>query len=157
MTVTMTRDQQEYQRAALRTHQSRYDEVLRRVGSRAPDPVLGQDELTYRQEVCRMMKQTFLPRNHELFAVQMRQLRADALNAIEPQLFAAVEVEAFNPAHVLPGELMSREVIDPYGKTTMIKFVGPECFVKSMGRPGRRVVSFNTSNGPVDASGRFMR
>ena len=62
----------------------------------------------------------------------MRQLRTDALNAIEPQLFAAVEVEAFNPAHVPPGELMPREVIDPHGKTTMIKFVGPECFVRRM-------------------------
>ena len=31
-----------------------------------------------------------------------------------------------------------------------------ESFVKGMGRPGRRVVSFNTPNGPVDASGRFL-
>jgi hypothetical protein len=155
MTVTMTRDQQEYQRAALRTHQSRYDELLRRVGRRAPDPVLGQDELTYRQEVCRMMKQTFLPRTHQLYPVQMRQLRVDALNA--PQLFAAVEAEAFNPAHVPPGELMPREVIDPYGKTTMIKFVGPECFVKRMGRPGRRVVGFRTDQGFVGTNGFPLR
>jgi hypothetical protein len=28
------------------------------------------------------------------------------------------------------------------------KFIGPESFVKGMGRPGRRVISFRTTDGP---------
>jgi hypothetical protein len=32
-----------------------------------------------------------------------------------------------------------------------------ESFVKAMGRPGRRVVSFTTPHGPMDASGRYLR
>jgi hypothetical protein len=31
----------------------------------------------------------------------------------------------------------------------VVKWIGPESFVKQMTRPGRRVVSFNTSNGPM--------
>jgi hypothetical protein len=142
MTVALTLDQQRHRQNALRTHQSRYDEVLRQVGRRAREPVLGESELDYRREVCRDMKMAFLPQNHPLYKVNWRGLRADALGALEPDLLKAVPVEAFNPLNFEPGQLVPREVVDEYGKTKVIKWVGRESFVKAMGRPGRKVVSF---------------
>jgi hypothetical protein len=49
------------------------------------------------------------------------------------------------------------ETRNPQNGQRIINFYGQESFVKEFTRPGRRVVSFNTSNGPVDASGRFLR
>jgi len=122
--------------------QEYYDNTLRKVGMRAPQPTLGQTVNDYRRETLRTIKRTFLPKNHPLYAVQMRELRADALQALEPQVLKAAVVEANNPCHVEPGELRKVEELDEYGKLKTIKWIGQESFVKAMGRPGRRVKSF---------------
>jgi hypothetical protein len=137
--------------------QEYYDNTLRKVGMRAPQPTLGQTVNDYRRETLRTIKQTFLPQNHPLYQVQMRALKADALAALEPQVLQAAVVEANNPVHVAPGDLRKVEELDDYGKLKTIKWIGPESFVKAMGRAGRRVVSFLTPNGFVDASGRGLR
>jgi hypothetical protein len=97
-----------------------------------------------------------LPDDHELRNIQVRRMPSDALEVFDPQLCQACRTEAYNPNTVVPGEFRMVPQIDPNGLTIRM-FVGPESFVKQMGRPGRRVVSFNTSNGPMDASGRFLR
>jgi hypothetical protein len=137
--------------------QEYYDNTLRKIGLRAPQPTLGQSCNDYRRETLRTIKQTFLPQNHPLYAVQMRALKADALQALEPQVLKAAVVEANNPVHVPAGELRKVEELDDYGKLKTIRWVGLESFVKAMGRPGRRVVSFRTDQGYVDASGRGLR
>jgi len=60
-----------------------YDETLRKVGLRAPQPVLGDTVNTYRRETLRNLKRTFLPKTHPLYEVQFRQLKADALQVLE--------------------------------------------------------------------------
>ena len=111
----------------------------------------------YRRETLRQLKRTFLPPAHDLYQVQYRSLRSDALQALEPQLLTAVVAEANNPAHVKPGELKKIEELDETGALRMIRFVGQESFVKQMMRPGRRVISFTTDRGRFDASGRALR
>jgi hypothetical protein len=137
--------------------QEYYDDTLRKVGMRAPQPTLGQTVNDYRRETLRTIKRTFLPQNHPLYAVQMRALKADALGALEPQVLQAAVVEANNPVHVPEGELRKVEELDDYGKLKTIKWIGQESFVRQMMRPGRRVVSFRTDHGYVDASGRGLR
>ena len=127
---------------AARKFQAFYDDTLRKVGMRAPQPVLGETVNHYRRETLRNLKRTFLPQNHDLYQVQFRQLPADVLQVFEPQLLSAVVTEAYNPAHVPPGELRKIEEYDEYGKVRTIRFIGQESFVKAMGRPGRRVKSF---------------
>ena len=123
-------------------YQEYFDNTLRKVGMRAPQPVLGTTVNDYRRETLRTIKHTFLPQNHPLYAVQMRALKADALGALEPQVLQAAVVEANNPCHVEPGQLRKVEELDEYGKLKTIKWIGQESFVKAMGRPGRRVKSF---------------
>jgi len=122
---------------AARKFQEFYDATLRKVGMRAPQPVLGQTVNDYRRETLRTLKRTFLPQNHELYRIQFRGLPADVLNPFETQLLSACLVEAYNPQHVPPGELRKIEEFDEYGKVKTIKFIGQESFVKAMGRPGR--------------------
>jgi hypothetical protein len=88
--------QQEHFNAS-RKFQEYYDETLRNIGARAPEPVLGQTVNDYRREVLRTIKRTFLPPAHDLYKVQYRGLKADALEVLEPQLLATAKVEAFNP------------------------------------------------------------
>jgi hypothetical protein len=122
--------------------QEYYDTTLRKIGLRAPQPTLGQTVNDYRRETLRTIKRTFLPQNHPLYGVQMRQLKPDALQALEPQVLQAAVVEANNPCHVPAGELRKVEELDDYGKLKTIRWIGPESFVKQMMRPGRRVTSF---------------
>jgi len=122
--------------------QEYYDNALRKVGMRAPQPVLGTTVNDYRRETLRNLKRTFLPQTHPLYEVQFRQLKADALGVLEPQLLQACVVEANNPVHVPAGELRKVEELDEYGKLKTIRWIGQESFVKQMGRPGRRVKSF---------------
>jgi hypothetical protein len=120
---------------AARKFQAFYDEALRKVGMRAPQPTLGQTVNDYRRETLRNLKRTFLPQNHDLYQVNYRGLPADALNGFEPQLLNACVTEANNPQHVPPGELRKVEELDEYGKLRMVKWIGQESFVKAMGRP----------------------
>jgi hypothetical protein len=122
--------------------QEYYDQTLRKVGMRAPQPTLGQTVNDYRRETLRTIKRTFLPQNHPLYQVQMRELKSDALQAFEPQILEAAVVEANNPIHVEPGELKKIERLDDYGKVKMIDWVGQQSFVRQMMLPGRRVKSF---------------
>jgi hypothetical protein len=142
---------------ASRRYQEYFDSALRHVGVRAPAPVLGQSVNDYRRETLRTLKRTMLPQNHNLAQVNCRGLPTDALGAIEPQMIRACVDAANDPSTVPPGEFRQIEERDETGSLRVIRFVGPESFVKQMGRPGRRVVSFNTHQGRFDASGRAMR
>jgi len=71
-------------------------------------------------------------------------------------LLPACRTEAFNPLTVPRGEI--REVVKTDVNGLKVRnFIGQESFVKQMMRPGRRVVSFRTDHGYVDASGRGLR
>ena len=148
----MSTDQQHFE--ASRQFQAYYDDTLRKVGTRAPAPSLGQSVNDYRRETLRQLKRTFLPQNHDLYQVQCRALPADALEVFEPQILRACVDEANNPAHVPPGELRKIERLDEYGKVRCIDWVGQDSFVKQMMRPGRRVVRFMA---PADSHGRAIR
>ena len=114
---------------AARKFQEFYDNTLRKVGMRAPQPVLGTTVNNYRRETLRTLKRTFLPEVHELYKVQFRGLPADILNPFEAQLLNAVVVEANNPIHVPPGELRKVEELDEFGKLKTIRWIGQESFV----------------------------
>ena len=148
----MSTDQQHFE--ASRQFQAYYDDTLRKVGTRAPAPSLGQSVNDYRRETLRQLKRTFLPPAHPLYEVQYRSLRSDALAVFEPQLLQACVAEADNPAHVPPGQLKKIERLDEYGKVRCIDWIGQDSFVKQMMRPGRRVVRFMT---PADLHGRAIR
>ena len=153
--MPMTREQLLRQQSSGRVFQERYDNALQPWDIGAPAPVLGQDIQTYRRDALIEMKR-LLPREHELRGVQIRQLSNDALDVFEPQILQACRTEAYNATSVPLGEMRRVVEIDQSG-LKIVKFIGQESFVKEMGRPGRRVTSFRTSQGFVDASGRALR
>lgn len=97
--MSMTQDQLEYQRGSARLYQERYDNALRQIGMRAPQPVLGQSPNAYRREVMRTLKRTYL-QNHEFGRINMRGLPDEVLPEFEKQVVAASIAEAENPRNV---------------------------------------------------------
>jgi hypothetical protein len=141
---------------ASRRWQEHYQREVEDIGLNIPPPTLGQTTNQYRREMMRLLKQTFLPQSHDLYRVQMRALPDDVLAGFEQMLLPACKVEAFNPLTVPKGEM--REVVKTDANGLKVRhFIGQESFVRAMGRPGRRVVSFRTDQGYVDASGRGLR
>jgi hypothetical protein len=123
-----------------RLYQSYYDNALRAVGMRAPQPILGQSPDDYRRETLRLIKRAFLPQNQKFYGMQMRGLPSgDVLNNFEPEIVAAAIKEARNSNNVPPGELRKIEKFDHLGRVKQVDFIGSESFVKQMGVPGRRV------------------
>jgi hypothetical protein len=127
----MATEQQHFDVA--RSYQAHYDEVLRQVGMRAPQPTLGQTVNDYRRETLRMIKRALLPQNHELYRVNYRGLPADALKGFEPQLLQAAVVEANNPMNVPKGELRELPKTNPHNGYKEHHFVGQDSFVRLPG------------------------
>jgi hypothetical protein len=128
---------------AARQWQERYDDKLRQVGMRAPEPVLGQTVSDYRRDVLIKAKKAFIPRTHQLRQFSLDDIKGDALNIIEQKILDAAVVEAQNPANVPPGELRKIERLDGYGKVKTVDWIGQQSFVRQMGTPGRRMSIFN--------------
>jgi len=141
---------------AARRWQEHYQKEVEDIGLRVPSPVLGQTTNNYRREIMRLLKKTFIPQTHDLYKVQMRQLPDDVLAGFEQMLLPACRTEAFNPATVPRGEI--REIVKTDANGLKVRhFIGQDHFTKFMMRPGRRVISFRTDHGYVDASGRGLR
>ena len=141
---------------ASRRWQEHYQAAVEDIGLNIPPPTLGQSTNNYRREMMRLLKKTFIPPTHDLYKVNMRGLPADVLSGFEDMLLPACRTEAFNPLTVPRGEI--REVVKTDVNGLKVRnFIGQESFVKQMMRPGRRVVSFRTDHGYVDASGRGLR
>jgi len=125
--MTMPSDQQHYEMA--RQWQAYFDEHCREMGMRAPEPILGQSVGDYRREFDRLLKRARLPQSHELYKVNWRGLKTDALDILEPKLLAAAKAETFNPANVPKGELREITVRDPHNGSEVRKFIGQDHFV----------------------------
>jgi hypothetical protein len=153
--MPMTQEQLLEVQRRCRVFQERADQVFEPWGFQAPAPVLGEDHGDYRRRLAILAKKQ-LPDDHKLRQVQVRRMDDQALNMMEPQIYQACRTEAFNPNTVPPGQFRRIPYTGPDGYKE-IRFVGPRSFVHEFSRPGRRVASFNTPNGPIDASGRYLR
>ena len=154
--MPMTREQIMQMHSSARVLQERYDSALEPWGVRARAPTLGEDIDHYRREELIRVKK-LLPENHELRKVQIRQLRDDAIDVLEPQILRAARETAYR-SDTVPADAPLRRVEerDANGLVSY-RFVGQRSFIHDLARVGRRVVSFRTDQGFVDASGRGLR
>jgi hypothetical protein len=124
-----------------------YSQMGDDIGFQVPSPKLGQSVNEYRCTVLRDLKKTFLPPDNKYHKINyLRDLRNDstALNIIEPQMLAEVKIQARNPMNVPRGEIREIKVRDPAtGRISHHEFIGQDSFVKGLGRPCRRVLSFS--------------
>jgi hypothetical protein len=146
-TMSLSHDQAMRMQASARVYQQRYDDALQSWNLRAPAPVLGEPISEYRAKLAILAKKQ-LPEDHEMRKVQYRRLDTAIFDNFEPQLLTAVSRAAYDPSSVPLGQFRIVPEVDSNGMR-MNRFIGQEHFTKQMGRQGRRVVSFNTPNGPM--------
>ena len=137
----MTRDDLLRMQASARIFQARADRVFEAWGFRAPQPTLGQDPEDYRRDLAVMAKKQ-LPHDHQLRKVKLWRVPRDVFETLEPQVYSACREAAKRPDSVAPGTMREVTRINPQNGHKEIHFLGQESFVKEMGRPGRKVVSF---------------
>ena len=126
-------------------------------GASALEPLsLVRRSETYRRTQLIKAK-NLLPEGHELREIQVRQLRSDALDVFQQQILRACKEAAYDKTSVpLEAPLRRVKSIDHNG-LKVVDWIGQRSFVQDFNRAGRRVVSFLTSAGFVDASGRGLR
>jgi hypothetical protein len=136
-----------------------YNRLLEPIGFQSPTPKAGQRGGEYRRQALQTFADSLLPQSHTFAQMpwtDKERMPYDVLKNFEPQLLQHCVTEYQNPANVPYGTLREITKTTTNGAKT-ITFVGQDCFVKFMGRPGRRVTSFRTDQGYVDASGRGLR
>jgi hypothetical protein len=121
--------------------QAEWDETLQPWGKSAPMARADEDLIDYRKRLCRIGKKLIAP-DSKLNDVHFSGLAPEWLDHTEPLLQAEVR-SSINRADTVPAGT-ERMIVrkDELGRTVSREFVGADCFVKRMGRPGRRVTAF---------------
>ena len=156
------------QRAIATSYQQRADSVFAEWGTKAKPRVEGEDPEDYRRDLCVQAKK-LLPYSDDRpspdYKATFRDLRSLKLWSMSPAVFAAFEPQIYQAAAVAyarndtvpAGEMREVVKVDPATGFKEVRFYGREHFTKAMNREGRRVTSFRTDHGYVDASGRPLR
>jgi hypothetical protein len=126
-------------------YQARYDEVLAPVRRAAPPPRLGEGANAYRRRRLGFV-QMFLPSDDPLHDLSLAKCDAATIGVLEKQILHAAREVARSPSKLANTPAGRPDSLDPNiravtmadGTTT---YHGT-CFVKAMGRPGRRVTGF---------------
>jgi hypothetical protein len=161
-------EKQARQREIATSYQKRADDCFANWGTKAKVRVEGQDPEDYRRDLCVQAKK-LLPYSddrpspdykatfRDLRRLKLWSLDRNTFEAFEPQIYQAAAVAYARDDTTAPGELREVTKVNPQTGYKEVRFYGRESFVKDMGRPGRRVTSFRTDHGFVDASGRPLR
>jgi hypothetical protein len=126
-----------------REFQVKYDDAFRGFGVATPPPVEGERPGAYRKRLYEHLRRR-LPSGHDLATTRADDIPSSAATNFETMMISAAMREALKPsAENLPrdGSLVRRERVDDMGSRS-IEFLGRESFIKSMGRPGGRVLRF---------------
>ena len=146
------------QRSIATAYQARADSVFAEWGTRAKARVEGEDPEDYRRDLCVQAKR-MLPYSddrpspdHTATFGDLRRLRLWSMSpevfaAFEPQIYDACAKAVARNDTVPVGEMREVTWIDPKNGHKEIRFYGQRSFVADLGRPGRRVVKFRTSDG----------
>jgi hypothetical protein len=137
---TLMKPKSDDEHAAFADAQARADAVFNGFGQRAPRPLEGEALMDYRKRLATKLKSY----STIWKGVKFSQLPDEAFAVAEGQVYADATAAASNPVDLGAGELRQVTKTDPTTGVRTIVFYGKESFVKSMGRPGRRVSSFRT-------------
>jgi hypothetical protein len=133
-----------------------FNERLKDIGYEVPLPRAGQSVGGYRRFVAQTIADSLLPQSHSFAKMDWLNMPFDVYKNFEPQHLTHAITEYQNPLNVPRGEMREIKKRLPNGQE-VIEFVGQDNFCRFLNRPGRRVVSFRTDQGPVSASGMFLR
>lgn len=138
--TAMMKPRSDDEHAAFADAQAKADSVFMGFGKAAPRPLEGETLMQYRKRLATHLK----PHSPVWKSVKFSQLPDQAFDIAEAQVYSDAAIAAASPTDLGDGEL--REVSRTDARTGLRTnvFYGKDSFVKSMGRPARRVASFRT-------------
>jgi hypothetical protein len=146
------RDRSRRHADACRKIAERYDGAFEKFGQQTPQSVADEYPGDYRRRLLQQLIDK-LPESHEWANVEADDLDKEAIKPIEDQVLEAAKREGETPSlENLPkdGSMIKRETRDDSTGRHIVTWHGRESFIKSMGRPGLRVLRIcNPNTGQV--------
>jgi hypothetical protein len=134
-------------------HQAKYDAAYEKWGMQTPQRVADEYPGDYRRRLFRGL-QDRLPIGHKLADMDPGEMDTPLIEAFEPQLLKEVGDEGENPT----GSNLPRDVFDPRARRDVFDdslgrkvtvYKARESFIKSLGRPGRKLAAILHKGEPV--------
>jgi len=144
----------------MKTLLEKVDDAFQVWGRAAPPMRADEDNPKYIRRIARIaQKKNYLAYNAKTKKVYFDRLAPDALPIFTAMLLDEIKQSVTRSDTVPEGterQIFTRD--DQTGMSTR-SFVRPNgrCFTDEFTQPCRRVLSFSTPNGPMDASGRYLR
>jgi hypothetical protein len=145
--------------SVMRQFQARCDDALQPWGERAPAPVADESVDDYRVRLVKIVQKR-LPEGDEYREMPMRRTQRqspDAFKNFEDEIYPRARAAAGRLDSVAQGEERVITHVDPINGHKSITFLRRDHFVNDFTRRGRRVASFWSPHGRMDANGRLLR
>jgi hypothetical protein len=124
----------------------KWDKTFAKLGRSAPARRADEDETNYLRRLSRVGRR-YIPLSEDIAKVNFYELPPSTVPKFSELMRAAVERNILRTDNMEPGAMREAfEVDENTGAKTRI-FLGADSFVKTMGRPCRRVVSIQTDRG----------
>jgi hypothetical protein len=143
----------------MRQYQARADDALQPWGERAPAPVADESVDAYRVRLVKIVQKR-LPEGDEYREMPMRRTQRqspDAFKNFEDVIYPRARAAAERLDSIAQGEERAITHVDPINGHKSVTFLRRDCFTNDFTRRGRRVVSFWSPHGRMDANGRLLR
>src|SRR6516165_9889305 len=145
--------------SVMRQYQARADDALQPWGERAPAPVADESVDEYRVRLVKIVQKR-LPEGDEYREMPMRRTQRqspDAFKNFEDVIYPRARAAAERLDSIAQGEERAITHVDPINGHKSVTFLRRDCFTNDFTRRGRRVVSFWSPHGRMDANGRLLR
>jgi hypothetical protein len=123
--------------------QARWDATFSKLDRSCPARRADESEMNYLRRLSRVGRK-YIPKGEQIAQVQFdHTLPDDVIPRYAELMRECVERNLRRTDNMQPGDMRSVMVTDENTGAKIREWVGPESFVKSMGRPCRRVIAIN--------------
>ena len=123
------------------TIQENWDTTFAKLGRAAPAQRADESTTDYQRRLGRVGRK-YLPKHEELANLNFRELPDTVVPKFSELMREAVERNIFRTDNMQPGEMRPVQRVDAGGSRST-EWIGPTSFVRELGTPCRRVVSFS--------------
>jgi hypothetical protein len=136
--------------------QERWDSTFAKLDRSCPPQRADEASVDYLRRLSRIGRR-YIPKGEQMASVNFAELPDSVVPKFSELMRQRVEANIHRIDNMKPGELKSYIQTDENTGSKIRCWVGPESFVKSMGRPCRLVASFLTDRGPWTPGRGFLR
>jgi hypothetical protein len=125
------------------TTQEVWEETFAKLGRSCPAQRADENDVDFQRRLSRIGRR-YIPAGEQIARVKFDHTMPDvAVPKFAEMMRTAVERNMYRTDNMAPGEMKPIMVLDEQSGSRQRHWVGPDCFVKEMSQPCRRVVRIN--------------